>query len=1163
MPESSVNLGSINVDVGLKTGGLTAGVATVTKAARTIKTALAEIDGAKVGEKMAASLPKVGTMLAGVSAGIAAVGLTAVKMAGDYQASMTRIGNNTTMTNAQIQQMRDTVIKFGKESGASFDDLAEGFMHIANYGYKGADAVNILHEAMKSSVATGALTANTANVLAGVLHEFGIKATDAGKAMNVIHLAAAAGNSELNDWTAAAGKAYGVAANLKIPLTDVSAAMSALTQHGYDVYDAAVQVTDIMLHMVHPTKQAKDEIVKLKNATGIDLSQAFSMAGLGALSLKGVLALVAKATKGNAAEVYNLIGAQRGGRGAMSLIGTAADDYRQRLIQLSEAQSGQLDPTTVGYTRSLKTLNNEIARAANEIRADFIPVGMKLMPVFQDAIPLIRTTASVLSTLLDDFAGLPKPIQETTIAIGALSLGVKALDIGLGIGGGAGLIGGLTKVKELMAVTPSSGTLGEILLGGGSVASVGLLAKLGAPLNWAVGGDMAGAAVLPRLLGGALPLAGVGAGMLGDGYLGYKIAGQQFAKSNAAGRGLATVDLSPYIDKMASIRRAHPSDYANRPDYQTALDMFDRMGGKYGRQQSTEGAGNTFVAAMAKHIGEATGIQCGAAVTKALHEAGFTGTASSLAKAAIANPSRRLHPNAPFGDLPPGTIVYFPGHGGSVGRDPSEHFGVAGGIGAGGLQTILESTTAGGHGRHYQDSRTLAQIAAEHGGRYYAFSPGTAAGKAPAAAGAGGGGAAASIDPAALADLKKRAYDLTHSDYDNARYDAGQQYAADKKVDPKLAMATYQASLKEIAKEQATAQAQALAKLKAHHAEVEKQIAAHNKKVAAMVGAELSAADKAQSASAKFITDSWQAQYTQQERDAKAHAAALAKSQKEGIKDLSALAGADLKAGTFSTDLSPYDGSLPPQRRGGKQTLAQRDDDGFSWIGTSITDSLEKGAEKFKNFHSFFAEETVSMESIWKRAITQMILDWGMLQLAGVSGGGFGGIFKHQIAQSGGANPLGMLAGLFGHHGSGTGASAGGAAIPTDPGMGGAKGSGGAGGLGSILGMGKLIPGLGAAMPWVAGGLALNSLLGNPLKKLFHFAGGGIVPGVGHSDSVPAMLTPGERVLTKEQQRGLGASRPITINHYGDNHGIDDVAAMHQAMAWHVKSALSVVTPGV
>lgn len=50
-----------------------------------------------------------------------------------------------------------------------------------------------------------------------------------------------------------------------------------------------------------------------------------------------------------------------------------------------------------------------------------------------------------------------------------------------------------------------------------------------------------------------------------------------------------------------------------------------------------------------------------------------------------------------------------------------------------------------------------------------------------------------------------------------------------------------------------------------------------------------------------------------------------------------------------------------------------------------------------------------------------------------------------------------------------------------------------------------------------------------PFKKIFGFAEGGYVPGLGTGDTVPAMLTPGELVLNRAQQQQL-SSGSVTIN---------------------------------
>ena len=156
---------------------------------------------------------------------------------------------------------------------------------------------------------------------------------------------------------------------------------------------------------------------------------------------------------------------------------------------------------------------------------------------------------------------------------------------------------------------------------------------------------------------------------------------------------------------------------------------------------------------------------------------------------------------------------------------------------------------------------------------------------------------------------------------------------------------------------------------------------------------------------------------------------------------------------------------------------------------------------------------------------------------AGAMGAAGLGAMASFLPGLGGLSPLGLftggLPGTTGINGPVGGLGAGGSPLGA---LGGAGGSplgllgmlGGKGGLAGLLGHGGLagllghggLASLGHLLPWLGGGLLLNSALGNPLgkalkgiKKLFHFAGGGIVRGTGTGDTVPAMLTPDEMVL--------------------------------------------------
>ena len=114
----------------------------------------------------------------------------------------------------------------------------------------------------------------------------------------------------------------------------------------------------------------------------------------------------------------------------------------------------------------------------------------------------------------------------------------------------------------------------------------------------------------------------------------------------------------------------------------------------------------------------------------------------------------------------------------------------------------------------------------------------------------------------------------------------------------------------------------------------------------------------------------------------------------------------------------------------------------------------------------------------------------------------------------------------------------------------GGGGAGGGGQLSGILASGlSLVPGWGAAASVGLGALG----------SIFHFADGGVM-----LPNRPAFVaeagTGGELVIPHGQSTAIPMNKlggnSVTINHYGDNHGIEDVEAMTRQLAWHAQQMM-------
>lgn len=370
-----------------------------------------------------------------VVAGLAAVTLglgASVKAAVDWQTTLNQVQANTTLTTADMAQMDTAIRTMAAGSPASMNSIAEGFRHAANEGYGVADATKIVDAAMKSAVSTGADLGQTANTLATVMHTFHIATADAAKTMDELHLGAALGNTTLEQFVSSSGRALSTAANLGVGLNDVVAAMSAMTRIGIPVDEAGTQVVGMMTHIIAPAKAAKDEIVALSKATGVDLVRDFSITGLQTQGLSGIMADLQKVIEitGDQSIVTKLIPALRGGQGALALSGNAAADYKDILSQLADVQSGKLSPTQDAYNRTLNTASAQMAILKNTVTLFALEIGTVLLPYIKEVIHWLTQLGDALGVVFNvpGLSALKKGMDEQKTATDQATAAQKALN---------------------------------------------------------------------------------------------------------------------------------------------------------------------------------------------------------------------------------------------------------------------------------------------------------------------------------------------------------------------------------------------------------------------------------------------------------------------------------------------------------------------------------------------------------------------------------------------------------------------------------------------------------------------------------------------------------------------------------------------------------------
>lgn len=530
-----------------------------------------------VGEKMALVGAGMVALGGGIGAGLAGL----VSVAADYQAKLVEIQNNTTMSDADVKQMHDSVLRLSEDTGSSTDKLAEGFMHITNLTGDASTATDILSVANESAVSTGDDVARVSNILANIMHEYGADVSTAATAtqrhaevsanaahyMGVMHLAAAEANMTLSEFSANFGQVSAWAANTGVSVEEASAAFATLTKHGFDAAEAGTQVKNMLEHIIKPSAGSEKELKRLSQTTGVDLVNDFTAAGLHGKGLTGVLADLKLAYERAGysqdqmtAETMKLIPNIRGGAGAFTLLGTGAKDYAAILADLNDKQKVD-NITRESYIRTTQTLGFQVGRTKAQLHATAIVLGESMLPTatkvadvvqgltervrqwaeaHPQAVTQIAATAAVLLTLGGGVLIVTGLVTMALVPLAGFVLGLAR--VGIGAAGAAisvaRFVGNLIIMGAQLAIAAArfvAMAAAEVVstiatLGFGGALQYGLIyvgefiaripLMLGGFAAWAAGAVAAGAATVVALLPILVPL-GLGIAAIAALYLAW------------------------------------------------------------------------------------------------------------------------------------------------------------------------------------------------------------------------------------------------------------------------------------------------------------------------------------------------------------------------------------------------------------------------------------------------------------------------------------------------------------------------------------------------------------------------------------------------------------------------------------------------------------------
>jgi TP901 family phage tail tape measure protein len=431
----------------------------------------------RLGQQVGTAVTAAGTAMA------FGLGL-AYKAAADFDQAMRNVNSIANLSEQQFAKLTQSVRGIAADSKIvdAPATLAAGLYDIYSSGLQGKIALEALEIASKGAAAGMTDTATSSQVLVAAMNAYGRKASgDAQKLMDVLFKTVDRGVVTFEQLAGSMGNVLGTAAQIKVPIEQVGAAIATMTKQGIGPEEAITSLNAVLMQFLSPSKEFAASIKNAGYESGL--------AVIKQKGLTGAIDLLVKSTGGAQDKMAQMLGEIRAVRGVMALTGEGAKMFAADLDAFGNsagALNAALDQQAKGSVFRQKEMMKQFQLA-------MISVGNSLKVVAGAIAPVITWLAKALATIASTKVGQVLVIMAAGFTALALAIGPL-----------------LMALPGLVLLFPQLGAaLAGLASGGGVLASVGAaFSSIGAAIGWIT------TVALPAVLGAATTIGGIIAGIL-------------------------------------------------------------------------------------------------------------------------------------------------------------------------------------------------------------------------------------------------------------------------------------------------------------------------------------------------------------------------------------------------------------------------------------------------------------------------------------------------------------------------------------------------------------------------------------------------------------------------------------------------------------------------
>ena len=403
----AVEVGSAVGYLDLDISGFLAGLKSAQSEAEEASKSIAE----KLGDKISGAGKKISsvgsTLTKRVSAPLAGVGIAGLKVATDFEKSMSGVKAISGATREEFTALREKAIDLGANTSFSANEVAKAMTEMAKAGWSSEQIIEGMGGVLSAAAASGEGLASVSTTVADAITGFGLEAKDSTRVADLLTQAANSGTIGVGDLGESFKYVAPLANSMGLSIEDVTTALSAMSMSGIKGSQAGTALSSTLSRMNGSNEKVSETMSEL----GIKITKA----GGGFKSLDEIVATLRTSFSGmtDSQKSYyaTILAGQEGQKGLLALLNLSEEEYN-KVAESMDNSSGVAEKTAAVMQDNLQSKVEQLLGSLESLAikmADYV-------------IPRLQEFVLWLTSLVDKFTTLDPETQKMVLKLAAIAV---------------------------------------------------------------------------------------------------------------------------------------------------------------------------------------------------------------------------------------------------------------------------------------------------------------------------------------------------------------------------------------------------------------------------------------------------------------------------------------------------------------------------------------------------------------------------------------------------------------------------------------------------------------------------------------------------------------------------------------------------------------------